>query len=1301
MSDCKDLVVWMPTAKHHMALEPGTTIEAAYLQLPADMQHGAMEAFRAGVLIPREDWPLVRLYPGDHVSFAMVPQGGGGKGKGIIGAIVGVVAIVVGAVTGNAFLVQMGVGLLLSGVASMLIKPPSLNSNMSDTTRDSSYYGITGQSNEAKPYQVVPKLYGSHKIYPLIATAPIIRNSGTVSRIAALYDFGVGMYDIADLRIGETPAGVFAPTLVFHWNEQNPQMQLVNGRVNADQLQFVLQQNQPLMLQSDDNAASVEIDLAFARGLAYFNDSGNATNTTVKFAARYRQIGSPTWIGIGPDNVSGVSASYLPGQALTSGPVNFIDPQGYVTYGGRDGEIAAYHWRGQIFRNGTAPDGTYGYTNIRLSDAGGSVPGTGGRQLRVQAVQQNTGVTGFQLTAASQKPVVAAINIGPLGGGRYEIEITRLDPISTSGRRVDEATITQNKTFLYGNVVNLRVGHTMLEMSIIGSEKLSGVVQNLSANAQSVLPWYDMYGNQVNFAATRNPAWICLDILLGPCNPRPITKDMIDFPSWVELANYCQQPRTWQTGLGPVTDIRFVCDIVVDYKTTVQELIDSVLSTCHATRNITVEGKWGVTIDEKNYFTPRQLITPANSWNFSGRRTFPQETHALRVSFLDAFQEFTKQEIIVYRDGYDASNATLFESAGTIGVTAFWHAWAYGRYMLAQAIARQEIFTLSMDVEHLAVSRGDGVMVSHDVPKIGGYPSRVISGGAGAPVTIAAKLASQPSAYTVRRRDGSVVTGRILSMQDEDTLNLDNNNGIYPDDLIVVGEADRVTEQFIVLGVSPGEDMSAVLTLVRYDPDMYDSDIGPLPNWDPTWGTDVINQTTLAITAIYQQSSLSYENRRPVQTWLITFTVNQPAVYGYSEAYLVIPGFPDEFIGRVYGYSLTYSAALLDSRISANKKASIRLEPFTAGGLHGKDAVIDLVVTPDSNKPSTVRNFAVNVQSETIVMFWELQPEPDTSQHEIRYHPDAVNGTWDLAQQIGLYDWWVTTANCGARTGKYFIRTYDTTGNISDVVWQRTTVEQLPDLDIIEHVLETGWPGRLDNMYLNDSGNPQLQGGTVDVVPEGFYYYQQTVDLGDIYEVRISSKILAHGVSSYSLMAGWVPIANQRPLAPGYAGYWSIGLEYRASNTSAVMADWVPALDSPQANPIGGSREDAWTPWRGIQVGDVTARFLQFRIRVNSKDPNIGVILDSAAADIDVKERRWFLDDQNVPVEGREFFYEPPFQYTPTLAISTNGGTATRYEITDKDKRSFTIKLFNGSTAVAGNIDIAAIGWGKQKTDII
>lgn len=1301
MSDCRDLVVWEPPVLKAQLIEPGRSIQDAYNTLPAEYRVPGLVAFRDGQLIEQVEWSRHYLYEGQHVTFAVMPQGGGGKGKGIISTIAGIALIVASYFLPMAspILFNLGVGLLISGVGTMLIKPPSLNSNMGNTNRDSSYYGLTGQSNEAKPYQPIPKLYGSHKLYPAIASNPIIRNAGEVSRISTLYDLGVGMYNISNIRIGETPAETFAPTFAFHYNEQTPQMQFVGNKVTADQMSFVLQQNQPLILRSDPEAAYIEVDLAFARGLAYYNDNGNPTNTKVAFRYQYRRVGDSAWIGVGPSAVQGVTATYLNGEGTASGPVDFIDPDGYVTIQGHTGNVI-FHWRGKTYTTPNPPDGTNGYTGITLSQSGSYQSSLGGYRLRVRATAHATNVTGFVLQAASTKPIVAAVLIGALPSETYEVRIERLDPISTSTRRMDEATVTQIKTFKYGVVVNLRVPHTMLEMTLIGSEKISGVVQNLSLQATSVLNQYDVWGNVVGFAATRNHAWICLDALLGPCNPRPLSPSQIDFPSWVALAAYCDQPRTWTVGGQPLTDLRFTCDVVVDYQTTIKEFIDSVLASCHATLTMTVNGKWGVIIDERNAFTPRQLITPANSWNFSGRRIFPEDTHALIVSFLDYSREYQKQEIIVYRDGYDESNATKFENAGTMGIVTFWHAWAYGRFMFAQAIARQEIFTLTMDVENLAAGRGDGVLLAHDVPIIGGAQARIVSVNAStSTVVISQELAATPNGYSVRLRDGTIRTGLVVGGSGGDTWQLETVAGLNPDDLIVMGETDRITAPYIILSVDSGDDFTAKLQLVRYDPDMYDSDLSPLPVWNPTWGTDVLNETNLAVNTVSVSSSVAYVNRRPVQTWVVVYGVNSPSVFGYSELTLIVPGFPDEVLGRSTGYSFEYAADLISSKVGIARGATIRIDPYTASGVLGKSGYATLTTTPDTAPPSPVRNFAVNVQSETISMFWNLQDDPDTISHEIRYHPDAVNGTWEQSQQIGTYDWWVTTANCGARTGKYFIRTRDTTGNVSSIVWQRTSIETLPDIDLILSVLETGWPGTLENMVL-ENGKPALAGDFGSVVPEGFYTYAQTVDLGQIYEVRISSKVKAHAESSYSMMAAWIPIANQRPLAPFYNEWWKAVLEVRASNTSTVMADWTP-LSSPTADPIGGSRDDAWTPWRPIQVGDVTGRFLQFRLHVYSYDPDIRAVLDDAHVDIDVKERRWFSEDQPVPAAGTSFYFDPAFQDVPTVAITLNGGTATRYEISSKDRLGFFIKLFNGSTAVAGNIDIAAIGWGKEKTQVV
>jgi hypothetical protein len=262
----------------------------------------------------------------------------------------------------------------------------------------------------------------------------------------------------------------------------------------------------------------------------------------------------------------------------------------------------------------------------------------------------------------------------------------------------------------------------MLEMRILATEKISGTVQNLNAICTSILRT-TKDGVTFTTEATRNPAWIALDILTGDANPKPLKDAQIDMQTFIKLADFCDKHK-------------YYADFVVDYKTTVQELLTSVLSVAHASLLLTTSGKYGVLIDEEKT-VPRQLITPANSWGFSGSRVFPDRPHALIVSFINGWDAkvgsgdtpsvtWQKDERIVYADGYDETNATVFENLGTFGITDSDQAWRFGRYMLAQGIHRSETFTVTMDIEHLVVQRGDLVHVAHDVPKIGGMSTRVI-----------------------------------------------------------------------------------------------------------------------------------------------------------------------------------------------------------------------------------------------------------------------------------------------------------------------------------------------------------------------------------------------------------------------------------------------------------------------------------------------------------------------------------------------------------------------------------------------
>ncbi len=134
---------------------------------------------------------------------------------------------------------------------------------------------------------------------------------------------------------------------------------------------------------------------------------------------------------------------------------------------------------------------------------------------------------------------------------------------------------------------------------------------------------------------------------------------------------------------------------------------------------------------------------------FTGTRSFVDKPHAFRVKFINPDLDWQPAEFNVYNDGYSAANATVFEDLQTFGITSYAQAYRFARYMMAQGIHRLRCFSIKVDVENLAVQRGELVNVAHDVPKVGGNYARVKSVD-GKYIAVDQNVNSVPNAYVVR-----------------------------------------------------------------------------------------------------------------------------------------------------------------------------------------------------------------------------------------------------------------------------------------------------------------------------------------------------------------------------------------------------------------------------------------------------------------------------------------------------------------------------------------------------------------------
>lgn len=1041
--------------------------------------------------------------------------GGGGSGGGQKKSIMAIVLTIVVAVVAwyvGAVLVGGGIaGTLTSAAITMvgnmainaLVKPSSLS------TKDRENQGtpmITGQSNQAKPYQVVPRIFGRVLFYPNLAVQPNVTNRTFYSGYEAVYDFGYGdiQVEMASVKIGNSGASAYSPNLQLSRNSfmRKDDMKLYSTISSNEQLSilFTNKTNGGIYtVITADDCISAEVNFFLPSGLWAVQGNGEPGNLFIIFNAKYRKVGTTTWTRITKSMIKGA----LIGDDLVGG--------------------ANY----------------------------------------------------YSIGSADQRPYTWFIRIPFAAKGKYEIQLERWSNDFNGPVYYSQCYINLLESKLAGAPFKLRHRHTMLEMSIEASGKLQGVVQNLSAMCTSVLRT-TTNGTSFVTVPTRNPAWIAIEIMTGEATPNAIPDTQIDWPSWITFAEYCDESVTRTVNGITITRARHTADFVVDYETTVNELLQSLLGSARAALTMTHDGKYSVLIDRDRGLVPdRQLITPANSWNFQGSRQFLPRPNALRVSYVDGSRvnntgrgDWQETEVIVYDDGFDETNAVTFEEIGTFGITDYMSAWSYGRYMLAQGIWRSEQFSVDMDVENLAASRGDLVAVSHYTPMVGGQSTRIKTVVDN--IIIVVDEASGATHYTVRNIAGTVRTGVIVSQIGFYEYELDTAVDLHPDDLIVFGNATTTTSRYIVQAINPSKDLTASLTLVRYVPEIYLVDTMPIPDWVPDFGMGD-GVFDLSIDNLTGVQRIYFENRSPVYevslTW--TFSPTKPSYYEVVAQYA-----NNDFVQSFPVYEHQFIDIIKSNLRLGN--VTYTVTPYSPSGKAGIGASVIVNAGADVTPPPPVLGFALDVDYSnwTINAHWPLSRDVNIDYYLLRYTPLQTQTDVNISSVYVKINNQSNTKTLPFRNGIYFMQAVDTSGNVSEAVRYKINSAILggPHLQYIDEKA-TGYIGSKDNVIAYGD-HIRLAGDFGSISPVGYYYFSGSVDLGSVITVRISNLIefYAYDNNIYSI--------NHN--------LWRASVEYRQSNDHTV-----------------------WSEWTSVQVSDVICRYLEFRVKMESFDQNIAVIMDN------------------------------------------------------------------------------------------
>lgn len=407
-----------------------------------------------------------------------------------------------------------------------------------------------------------------------------------------------------------------------------------------------------------------------------------------------------------------------------------------------------------------------------------------------------------------------------------DVRVKRLSPDTNEDRLIDDSFWTILRSTNRGTPPVTEKGISLYAVDIRATDQLNGALDQLNLEATTICLDYDGTPGSWTSRATRNPASLFRYILQWPAAERVVPDNRIDLSMLEDWHDYCASRD-------------LTADLYITEPISRWDMLRRIAACGEAVPH-RPDGKWSVAIDRAQSEV-RQFYTPRNSSNFVLNQFYVKPPHAIRVRFANQLAGYQQDEVIAYADGYDSSNATLYEAMDAPGVSTAEVAWRRGRRRLAEGIHRSVEYAFDSDWEHLVVTKGDRIRFGHDATLEGVGWGRIVSieenedQDRWLAVTIDDTVTMEPgeSYRIIIRRDSLEGEERSLVTVVGDTRRLEFLNPPLKSatpivaelgNLVLVQMTAPVVEDLIVRGIEPGPDMSARLTCIPYRTQVYTSD---------------------------------------------------------------------------------------------------------------------------------------------------------------------------------------------------------------------------------------------------------------------------------------------------------------------------------------------------------------------------------------------------------------------------------------------------------------------------------------------
>lgn len=587
--------------------------------------------------------------------------------------------------------------------------------------------------------------------------------------------------------------------------------------------------------------------------------------------------------------------------------------------------------------------------------------------------------------------------------GQYDIQLRRVT--KTNGAEyAEDAYWTAIRSYKREDPITIK-GLATIAVRMQATDQFSSFPDQINCMAESYLPVYSDADNSWYYRISRNVAWAFCDLFRRRGTERMYSDDRLhldDIGDWAaacDLLPSNSDQRYWQfDGALKEGSIYDNARQIAAYGRAAFTIIDGMYSVVRDVQQTAI----------------RQHISPRNSFGYSGSRVFVLRPHGLRVKFTNAAKQYSPDEIIVYDAGYNADNATRFESLELPYCTSAKQAWREGKYHMAVAKYRPEEHRVSMDIEALGCTMGDLVRLTHDVFGVGIGSARVTSiteaAGRATAITIDETLdlpvTSAGLVVRVRRKSGSSLLVPINAPVVATSTNLlefkmSIDSGLVAvGDLVMVGLTDAESVPVIVKRVEPGADMTVTLTLISADERVWKADGSVLDEdyQDQGYASDQLppNQQRPLVPvftldsgekAVAMQSNGSMLDR-------IMVSISQPAGNVVQLSHWELQYRPTDAANyeNASNIPIGVSKAFI-SPVVKGDGYDIRLRSVAVGGL-GSDwvEVENHVVGGVETPPEAITGLLAVPTIDGVQISWDPSAEEDVVGYEVR-----IGSDWDSA----------------------------------------------------------------------------------------------------------------------------------------------------------------------------------------------------------------------------------------------------------------------------------------------------------------